>query len=105
MATYKVQQREQAIQRGMDFIYEMACNPEHFAECGQELLYFFHKIASTSLDKKLRKMARGMVKERFRQWQRNDHPLPPDADTDTIIMGYHEEWTAKLLGVRNAARK
>jgi hypothetical protein len=105
MATYKVKQREQAIQRGMDFIYGMACNPEHFAECGQELLYFFHKIASTSLDKNLRRMARGMVKERFRQWQRNNEPLPPDADTDTIILGYHEEWTAKLLGVRNVARK
>jgi hypothetical protein len=105
MATYKAQQREQAIQKGMEFIYDMACNPEHFAECGQELLYFFHKIASTSLDRNLRKLANGMVKERFQQWQRNKNPLPADADPDTIIVYYHEDWTADLLGVRNPVRK
>jgi hypothetical protein len=105
MATYQVQQRQRAIQQGMEFIYDMACTPEHFAECGQELLYFFHKIASTSLDRKLRKLAREMVRERFRQWQRNAAPLPADADSDTIIVHYHEDWTAELLGVPDAARK
>jgi len=105
MATFKAKAREQAIRKGMDFIYGMACDPDQFEQCGQDLLYFLHKIASTSLDNNLRRMARGMIKERFKHWQRTDGPLPEDADVDTIIAYYHEDWTAELLGIRNAARK
>jgi hypothetical protein len=98
-------EREQAIRRGMEFIYSVACDPEHFADYGTDLLFFFNTVSSTSKDVNLRKLARKMARDRFRQWKLEYQKLPPDADADTIIEYYHESSTAELYGVRNKTLK
>jgi hypothetical protein len=103
--TYKRVQRERAIQRGMEFIYSFARDPQNFAECGDNLLYFFKLVASTSRDENLRKVARKMGKERLRHWAHDRHSLPPNADADTIIEYYHEDSTAEMFDVGNKMLK
>src|SRR5262249_39928293 len=75
-----------------------ARNPKHFAECGDDLLYFFKLVSSRSKDPLLRRMARKMGKECFGRWRRRLRRLPVDADPDTIILHYNEDSTAALFG-------
>jgi hypothetical protein len=82
----------------MEFIYAIARNPKHFAECGDDLLYFFKLVSSRSKDPLLRRMARKMGKECFGRWRRRLRRLPADADPDTIILHYNEDSTAALFG-------
>jgi hypothetical protein len=92
-------ERQRAIQRGMDFIYRVARDPQHFEEYGSDLLSCFYFIASTSQDANLRSLARTMGRERARQW-RHDYPsLPPDADADIILDFLYGSFAADLLRV------
>ena len=60
-------EREQAILRGMKFLYANACDAENFDAWGHDYLCCFYCIASTSQDGALRRMARSMGRERARQ--------------------------------------
>ena len=105
MRDLRTHDRDHAIKRGMEFIYEVACDEICFREYGSNLLYFFNFVASTSRDKGLRKMARRMAKERFSQWQRDHVALPADHDASTItdfVLGNH---AVERLGVRDAKLK
>ena len=105
MGRFKIAEREQAIQRGLEFVYRTACDPENFAEYGSDLLGCFGWIASTSLDSKLRKRARQMGRERASQWRR-DHPaLPPQADADSISNLVYGSYAAHRLGFPDQALK
>jgi hypothetical protein len=98
-------ERQRAIQSGMDFIYRVACDPQHFEEYGSDLLSCFYFIASTSQDASLRSLARKMGRERARQW-RHDHPsLPPDADADTILDFLYGSFAAGLLRIPDSVLK
>ena len=96
---------EDAIRRGMDFIYGIAREPRHFAECADDLLYFFYHVARTSRDPTLRKMARTMGTESFSRWQHKHLSLPHDAEPDTIIEYFHADSTAEQFGRRNKTLK
>jgi len=98
-------ERQRAIQRGMDFIYRVACDPQHFEQYGSDLLSCFYFIASTSQDANLRSLARKMGRERARQW-RHDYPsLPPDADADIILDYLYGSIAADLLRVPDRGLK
>ena len=105
MATFKTEEREQAIRRGMDFIYGIARKPRHFAKCSDDLLYFFYHVALTAGDRRLRKTARDMGKESFGRWRNNYHTLPRNAGPDTIIDYFHADSTAEQFGRRNRTLK
>jgi len=105
MSTFKSAERELAIRRGMEFIYGITRKPRLFAECADDLLYFFYSVALTSQDRKLRKMARDMGKESFSRWRNNYHSLPPDADPDTIIEYLYAASAAEQFGVHNRTLK
>src|SRR5882672_5349934 len=69
-AKYTVQQRDRAIHRGMDFLYnQVARNPKDFADWGHDLLGAFDNIAETSLNPDLRREALNMGRERAREWR------------------------------------
>ena len=105
MASISSPQRNEAIHRGMEFIYRSACNSENFELYGHDYLCCFHCIASTSKDVKLRKLARKMGRERALQW-RLDHPrIPVDADADDIAYFVLGADAADRLGVRDDAFK
>jgi hypothetical protein len=98
-------ERQQAIQRGLDFIYGVACDPYHFADYGSDLLNCFYYISATSKDPELRRAARRMGRERARQW-RQDYPrLPKTADADTIVDFIHGSYAADRLGIRDGDLK
>lgn len=105
MAKYKVKERERAIERGMRFIYQLACDPHHFANCAEDFLYLFKTIAATSKDERLRKLARQMAKECFSRWKPRLRSLPRGADAETVVVYFHQASTAEMFGLRNSKLK
>jgi len=87
-----------AVRRGLDFIYAVACAPEHFAVYGSDLLNCFYFIADTSRDAALSRTAGRMGRERARQWRRERPALPPEADADTILDYIQGSYAADCLG-------
>jgi hypothetical protein len=69
-ARYTTEDRDQAIYRGMQFLYRTASKPKVFAEWGHDLLWCFWTISNTAQDPKLRQMARDMGRERAAEWRR-----------------------------------
>ncbi|MGA9996937.1 MAG: hypothetical protein WBP93_16075 [Pyrinomonadaceae bacterium] len=99
MRTGKLTDRELAVRRGVDFLYSFACNPENFAECGSDLTYWFHFIATRDKNAELRRVARKMGKERARQWRLDNPKIPADADAETIYDLIFGNDTADRLGL------
>lgn len=89
----------------MEFIYRTACNSEHFAAYGYDYLCCFHCIASTSKDKKLRRLAHGMGRERALQWRKENAHVPSDASADDIGFLVFGGDAADRLGVPDEAFK
>src|SRR5215471_2387947 len=95
---FRQHDRNLAIERGLQFIYRIASNPEHFARWGHDLLFCFYTISTTAKNEKLRETARIMGKERARQW-RYDNPDPPTDSADALsvfVMG--AQAAEQLLG-------
>jgi hypothetical protein len=91
--------RNQAIERGLRFVYATALVPRNFAEHGDDFLWCFHTISATAADPKLAALARRMGEERARAWRRLNPRVPADAEADhveALIFGSH---AADLLGV------
>jgi hypothetical protein len=93
-------ERRQAIERGLEFVYQTACVPENFAMYGHDYLGCFHCIASTSKDANLRRVARKMGQERAIQWRREHPKVPADANADVIADLVFGGYAADQLGVR-----
>jgi hypothetical protein len=101
----KQAERRRAIQRGMEFVYRTACEPENFDVYGFDYLFCFNWIFSTSKDKYLRDMALEMGQERARFWRRTHSALPRDIDADTITHFVFASDAADRLGFRDKAIK
>ena len=94
-----------AIDRGLEFIYRTACEPENFELYGFDYLCCFHFIASTSKDLKLRRKARELGQERARAWRRQNSKLPRNADADDICNLVYGSYAAHNLGVADEGFK
>lgn len=105
MGKYRYAARVEAINRGMRFIYETACDPDNFAEYGSNFLYFFNFVASTSADPELRRMARRMARERFSHWQSERAMLPDGFDAATVTDFVLGSNAAQRIGIRDSALK
>lgn len=81
----KLRNRDEAIRRGLEFIYRTACDEENFEAYGYDFLGCFHCIDSTSKDANLCKLARQMGKERARHWRRQNVSVPSDVDAMGIV--------------------
>ena len=91
--------RDQAIRRGLRFIYSTATDPRNFEQWGGDYLWCFYCIASTSADRELSGLARGMGQERARQWRINHPSVPPDANADDVAALVFGSYAAECLGV------
>jgi|RhiMethySRZTD1v2_1073278.scaffolds.fasta_scaffold92157_3 hypothetical protein len=96
-------ERRRAIYRGLEFIYQTACDPSHFEMYGHDYLGCFHCIASTSLDVRLCRMARRMGQERARHWRREHAKLTPASDADEVAFLVFGSYAADQLGVPDNA--
>jgi hypothetical protein len=105
MQRFKTGERQRAVERGLDFIYRIACNRRNFAEYGTDLLCCLYFITSTAGDSKLRQMALEMGTERARQWRADHASLPADADADIIVNFVYGSDAADRLGICDAALK
>ena len=105
MSGSKALARDQAIRRGLEFIYRIACDEETFEDWGHDLLGCFHCIASTSKDVELAKLARQFGQERARHWRRNNAALPKDADANMIANLVFGTVAANHFGIHDKALK
>ena len=105
MQPFKPKERERAIERGLEFIYEVACDEDYFADYGQDLLNCFYFISVTSRDRALRRTARKMGLERARLWRREHRSLPRGADAETVSLYIHGIYAAERFGLRDPALK
>ena len=95
--------RDEAVRRGLEFIYRTACDPENFGTYGFDYTFCLHWIASTSGDRGVRRDARRMALECARRW-RDEHPsVPADADAETVAQSVFGGLAADRLGLRDAA--
>jgi hypothetical protein len=84
-ARHTREERDRAIQRGMNFIYRsVALDRESFARWGHDLLSAFYNIAVTSDNRELRRTAAAMGRERAMEWRRLHPAVPPDADINDV---------------------
>lgn len=105
MRSSKALARDQAIRRGLEFIYRTACDEETFEAWGHDLLGCFHCIASTSKDADLAKLARRLGQERARHWRRNNRAVPGDADANTIANLVFGTVAANHFGINDKTLK
>jgi hypothetical protein len=84
-ARHTREERDRAIQRGMNFIYHsVALNRDSFARWGHDLLSAFYNIAVTSGNRELRRTAAVMGRERALEWRRLHLGVPRDADVNDV---------------------
>src|SRR5262245_48243879 len=86
-ASYTEEQRRLALRRGLDFLYRTALNRRHFDDNGEDLLWCFFNIASTSADDDLKRRAWRMGQERARYWRRQN-PRVLANSTAADLRGY-----------------
>jgi prenyltransferase/squalene oxidase-like repeat protein len=100
---YTERDREQAVERGLEFIGRIASNPKYFSRWGHDLLWCFYTVSATSKDERLREMAGRMGRERAQQW-RHDHAELHFQDADELanfVEGVYAE--EQLLGQHDEA--
>ena len=91
--------RKRAIDRGLDFIYQTACKPKNFKEYGFDFLGCFQCLASTSKDRKLRKKALDMGRERALEWRRQNAKVPRKSEAGEIANLVFGSYAAHSLGL------
>jgi hypothetical protein len=95
-ARYTGQDRELALERGLQFLGRIADDPKYFARYGHDLIWCFYTISVTAKSERVRAMARTMGQEHARQWRR-DHLEPPTTDADELFNFVSGEKSADLL--------
>jgi hypothetical protein len=101
MERYRINDRRRAVESGMYYIYQIACDEKSFEEWGHDLLCCFCCVATTSADPGLRRLARKMGKERAVRWREGHSEVPADADAETIAHLVFGSDAADRLGVRD----
>jgi hypothetical protein len=102
-ARYTQEYRDQAIRRGLTFMYRAIANdPADFKEYGHDLLAAFYNIAVTSGDPELRRMSWSMGHERALQYRRIHPTIPKDANVDDLCNLVFGDDAAGRLGVPDA---
>jgi hypothetical protein len=98
------EERDRAIQRGLNFIYRsVALDRESFARWGHDLLSVFYNIAVTSDNPDLRRTAAGMGRERALSWRKLHPAVPADADVNDVTDLVYGLDAAERLGVAHPA--
>jgi hypothetical protein len=95
------EQRAEAVRRGVEFLYQRACDTESFDEYGHDFLFCFYTIASNSKDAGLRVTARRMGRERALLWRRQHPSVPKRISSFNLSNMVFGSDAADRLGVRD----
>lgn len=87
-AHYTDQGRELAVERGLQFLYRIASNPQYFSRWGSDLVFCFYTISNTAKDARLRELSRKMGQDLARKW-RLRHPDPPTGNPVALQVFLH----------------
>jgi hypothetical protein len=98
-ARHTVEERNQAVLRGTEFLYRFARTPDYFRRWGHDLLGAFYDIATTSADGVLQRRAWRMAHERALEWRRLHPGVPPETDPGDMTNLIWGNDTAARLGV------
>jgi hypothetical protein len=104
-ARYTTGDREEALERGMNFLYHTASDPKIFADWGHDLLWCFYTISATAKNPKLREMARKMGHERALEWRRIHPVVPTNINVDRLSDLVSGSDAADRLGARDPGYK
>jgi len=102
-ARYTEEDRDHAVERGLNFLYYgFAVKPQYFREYGHDLLSMFYNIAVTSKSRELRRRAWTMGHERALEWRRIHPEVPRDASVDDLTDLVFGHDAAERLGAPDA---
>lgn len=104
-AHFTDQDRDAAIEHGLQFMYKVASNPQYFSRWGPDLMFCFYTISSTARNEALRGMALRMGQERARQWRREHTNIPAGGPDDLALFVYGTDNAELLLGDHNSGLK
>jgi hypothetical protein len=105
MQRFKIEERERAINLGVNFIYRIARQRKSFHAYGPYLTCFFPLIASTSRNASLRQTAREMGRSLVLRWRAARPALPSDAGPETVGKFVIAAYAADKSGLRDRALK
>jgi hypothetical protein len=91
--------RKQAIERGLRFIYQTACDQKNFADFGEDYLWCLYSIGATSRDPDLARLALSMGRERAASWQERHTALPANASAGVLTNLLFGAYAAEQLGL------
>lgn len=101
-ARYTTADRDEAVKRGLQFIYRLSKEPRTFGEWGHDLLWCFYTISATAKNSGIREMARRLGHERALEWRR-ENPGPPSDDAAELSDFLFGTIAANGLGVPEGA--
>jgi len=104
-ARFTEQDRRQAVERGLRFIYRTALDPRNFAEHGHDYLWCYDTTARVMKDEAVRSMAAEIGQKLARRWRRAHPGVPAKASADTITVLVFGSDSADGLGARDDAIK
>ena len=104
-ARYTDADRDAALERGLNFIYRTASDPNTFADWGDDLLWCFYTISATAKNPKLREMASKMGRERALEWRRIHAVVPGKTSVDQLSDLIYGSDAADRLGARDSGYK
>lgn len=84
-ATKGTRSTDEAIERGLDFIYRFGSERKSFNDYGSFLICCFALLASSSRDSKLRRLGKERAKQFLKRWTRLHRSLPTNASTDQLL--------------------
>jgi hypothetical protein len=91
--------RDEAIRRGLRFIYATARIPGNFEDYGDDFLWCFSSIAATSADPEVKYLAQRMGQERARRWRIENPSVPDSPSADEVVLLVSGSYGADRLGV------
>ena len=97
-AQYTEQDRDVAVERGLEFIYKIALDRKYFSIWGSDLLSCVYTISATAKNERLREKARRMGEERAREWRREHADAPGDDPLDLRLFAHGAAAADGLLG-------
>jgi hypothetical protein len=98
-ARHTVEERNQAVMRGLEFMYRFSRTPDYFRRWGHDLMGALYGIATTSVNGELQRRAQYMAHERALEWRRLHPTVPPEVDPNDMTNLIWGNDTAEQLGV------